>query len=182
MSMNKPEGSRNSSYETERYLPDNPAYLNNEGVNMICQLANQLYREGLTGHPAPLRCSSCDPAPEIKEQFVAAKVDPKEQLAPVPYSSDLSSYRTMAEDTQQFIKQSPVSIKTVTENTVPEKNTAQWIAKDSGRKYTEESIHLFASLAAYIIVNFLVCTVFICPCVFVGIHQTATFRAFQNTA
>lgn len=33
--------------------------------------------------------------------------------------------------------------------------------------------------AAYIIVNFLICAVFICPCVFIRVHRTAANRAFQ---
>lgn len=33
--------------------------------------------------------------------------------------------------------------------------------------------------AAYIIVNFLICAVFICPCVFIRVHRAAAKRTFQ---
>lgn len=115
--MNNPEGSSNSSYENEKYLPDGSGYTNSDGVNLICQLANKLYSEGLTGDHAPRCFGPSDLAPGINGQFAAVKVDTKEQLAALPNNSDLSSYRIMPEEAQQYIKKFPVSIKTVTENT-----------------------------------------------------------------
>lgn len=95
MNMNKPEDSMNSSSKAEEHLPDNPAHLNSDSLNMINQLANELYREDL--------------APEIMEQFVAAKTEIKEPARPASYNGKLSSLPEMPEDTRQFIKQTSVN-------------------------------------------------------------------------
>jgi cysteine desulfurase/selenocysteine lyase len=45
MIMNKPEDIKSSSFKTKEYLPGNTSYLSSDSLNMISQLANELYRE-----------------------------------------------------------------------------------------------------------------------------------------
>lgn len=102
MNMNSSEDNISSYYnKNKEHLSGNAFYPSSDSLNMISQLANKFYREDL--------------APEIMEQFVTAKVEAKEQLTPVPYIGDLSSYRTKAKDSQQFINLTSMNSQVIAE-------------------------------------------------------------------
>ncbi|MCX7920609.1 MAG: cysteine desulfurase [Clostridia bacterium] len=103
MNIIKPEDIMNSSFKTEEYLPDNPSHSGDDGLNMINQLANELYREGLAGYSSSLHCSPCTQATEVMEQFVAEKTEFKEQARPAPHSSKLYPLPSIPKDTQQLM-------------------------------------------------------------------------------
>lgn len=102
MNTNSSEDSIGSYYKKNKeHLSGDISYPNSNSLNVISQLANELYREGL--------------APDIMEQFAAAKVEAKEQLARVPHNSGLSSYINMDEDTPQSFKHAALNSQVITE-------------------------------------------------------------------
>lgn len=88
----------NVSFKTEENLPGNPSQSGSDSLNMISQLANELYSEGLAGHSVSLHYSPCIQAPEITEQ-----------VKTVPSSSRLPSLPNLFEGTYQYIKGLPIN-------------------------------------------------------------------------